>query len=317
MTKRTVFIDGEAGTTGLEISRRLAQHPDVQVLSIEDRDRKDSGVRQARMHSADLTILCLPDAAIADAVELAGPARIIDASSVHRVAPGWSYGLPELDPTLREALRNADRIANPGCYPQGLLLLIRPLIDVGWLSEDAAITLHALSGYSGGGRGLIEHYESAGPAITAPRPYALDQGHKHVPEMWRYSTLRRPPLFSPIVGPYYQGMLVQVPLHRDQLDLPAGSPSARAALETLYRDRYTGEALVSVRTPDANDPRENGFLDPQGCNDTDRMELMVFGDEHHLLAVARYDNLGKGAAGAAVQNMNLALGFEESTALRR
>ncbi|MEM1437009.1 MAG: N-acetyl-gamma-glutamyl-phosphate reductase [Pseudomonadota bacterium] len=314
-----VFIDGQAGTTGLEIAERLAGHPQIELIEIEAAARKDAASRARCMAAADITVLCLPDAAVPEALKLAGAGRVLDASSVNRTADGWAYGLPELDPALRQALGSAVLAANPGCYPQGFLLLLRPLLDAGWVQRELPLCLHALSGFSGGGRPLIDRYraETATGEPAAPRSYALDGGHKHLAEMQRFSGLNTAPVFNPIVGSYHQGMLVQVPLHRSQL-AGAGAAAAdpRGAIEALLTVRYAAEPLVGVRPLDAGDPRQNGFLDPEALNETDRIELMVFGDHQHLTLAARYDNLGKGAAGAAVQNLNLMLGLKETTALR-
>lgn len=321
MSKARIFIDGQAGTTGLEISERLRLHPDVELLEVAADDRKKPEQRASCMAAADLTILCLPDSAVPEAVELAAGARLLDASSCHRTAAGWHYGLPELSAQQRSALRDARRVANPGCYPQGFILFIKPLIAAGWLPPTFPLTVHALSGFSGGGKALIETYTEqhrASPVGTAvaPRPYALDQGHKHLAEMQRFSGTGPTPVFSPAVGDYRQGMLVQIPLHTATFAAPGPASATRAAIEALLAERYADEPLISVHRLAQADPRQNGFLDPQALNETDRLELMVFGDHQHLLLAARYDNLGKGAAGAAVQNLNLMLGFKETTALR-
>ena len=321
MVTATVFIDGQAGTTGLELAARLSVHPGIALLEIDEQHRKDPAARRDLMQQAEVTVLCLPDDAVAEAVQLAGEQRLLDASSRHRTDPLWVYGLPELGRAQRGQIAEATRVSNPGCYPQGFILLIRPLIEAGWLNPSVLLTLHALSGYSGGGRNLIDRYQAAhqeSPGrVIAPRPYALDQGHKHLPEMRAFSGLDQPPAFSPIVGDHHQGMLVQIPLHRQLLTAPTeAEDDLRAALEQLYVDRYQGERLISVRPLASTDPREQGFLDPEVLNALDTLELSVFGNADHLLLSARLDNLGKGAAGAAVQNLNLMLGFEETTALR-
>lgn len=310
-----VFIDGEAGTTGLQIAQRLRARDDLTVLRIDDAARKDPGARARLLEEADIAILCLPDDAAREAVAMAGPqCRILDASSAHRVAPGWAYGLPELHPQARSEIANATRVSNPGCYPQGFILLVRPLVEAGILPADLPLRLHAVSGYSGGGRSLVETYrefdEETAERLNV-RPYALGLKHKHVPEMHHYSGTTQPPLFSPSVGNYYQGMLIQLPLFTLELN---GAPSPED-IQALLAQRYQDEAFISVLPVGAPDALESGYLNATACNNTNRLELMVFGNGEQLLLVARYDNLGKGASGAAVQNLNLMMGVDESTGL--
>lgn len=309
-TKPSVFIDGEAGTTGLEIRERLARLPAVEVKSIDPDKRKDPKARQAIMADVDLVVLCLPDdaakesAALADALGEKGP-RIVDASTAHRVAEGWTYGFPEMDKGQTAAVKASKRVSNPGCYPTGGIALIRPLVAAGLMPADYPVTVNAVSGYSGGGKSMIESYDKG----IAPlfELYGLGLEHKHVPELQVYSGLTRRPIFVPSVGNYFKGMLVSVPVHLDTLP---GKPAARD-LEACLEAHYAGCNLVKVvKADDAS--TKGGRIDALALNDTDMLELRVFGSDKHRQAVlvARLDNLGKGAAGAAVQNLCLMLGVK-------
>ena len=312
-----VFIDGHVGTTGLRIRDWLAGRSDLEIATLPDADRKRPEARRALQAECDVTVLCLPDDAARDSAAWAAEdgGRLLDASTAHRVADDWAYGLPELTPDQRDAIASAQFVSNPGCYPSAWLLLVRPLADAGLIDPDAGLAIHALSGYSGGGRQLIEKWEAEdGGLVGLPfeAPYALDKLHKHVPEMTRYSGLERSPVFVPAVGPYRCGMRVQVPLPVPAL---ADGVTGKAVWEALDA-RYRGEPFVRVH-PIA-EPLEGGelALDPRACNDTNRIELHVVPNPAgHVLLIAVLDNLGKGAAGVAIQNLNLMLGLPETASL--
>jgi N-acetyl-gamma-glutamyl-phosphate reductase len=313
MSKPTIYIDGEHGTTGLEIRQRLASRGDLQLLSLPREQAKDAVAKRELVNAADLVILCLPDdAARATVALIDNPAtRVIDASTAHRTAPGWVYGFAELTAGQRAAIVGAKRVSNPGCYPTGFLALVRPLRDAGLLAADAALSVHAVSGYSGGGKKLIESYEQpqpgARPAVFGE--YGLTLTHKHVPEMREHAQLTHAPIFSPAVGYFLRGMLVNVPLRLDSF--------TGADLHAIYSAHFAGESFVAVRALNDTSALRDGFLEPEALNGSNRMEVFVFANEAsgQALLVARLDNLGKGASGAAVQNMNLMLGLPETAGL--
>ncbi|NDJ17239.1 N-acetyl-gamma-glutamyl-phosphate reductase [Myxacorys almedinensis] len=325
MAKPTVFIDGEAGTTGLQISSRLSQRDDLEIVSLDDARRKDATARAAQINAVDIAILCLPDDAAREAVSFVSNPRvkILDASTAHRTVEAWVYGFPELNPGQREKVANAQFVSVPGCYPTGFLSCVRPLVAAGLLPAEFPVTINAVSGYSGGGKPLIRQYkafhaeqdqQSSNGSSYPYGIYGTKFGHKHVKEMQRYSGLASPPLFVPSVGDFEQGMLVQIPLPLWTLAQP---PSGQEMYDAIAH-YYQGEPFVQVAPfQDSSVLRDGTFLDATAMNGTNVVQIFVFANDttQEALLVARLDNLGKGASGAAVQNLNLMLGVDETLGL--
>ena len=310
-----IFVDGQEGTTGLQIVQRLSRHPEVTLLSIDPDKRKDPEEKAKVINASDVTFLCLPDAAAKESAALLNNAhtRMIDASTAHRVDPGWAYGIPELSPAQRDRIAGAQRVANPGCHASGFVMAVAPLVAAGLLPPDALLSCHSITGYSGGGKKMIAEYEDAGrnPVLSGALPYGLTLRHKHIPEMAAHTGLTHPPIFLPILGDFAQGMLVHVPLHNRQLTRSISGQGLR----DLLAAHYEGEAFVEVLPLGAPDALYAGRLDPQALNGTNRLEILVFSNGEQHVLVSRLDNLGKGASGAAVQNMNVMLGLDERLGL--
>ncbi len=312
-----VYVDGHVGTTGLVIHDILQQREDIDLVTISDELRKHEQARRQAIEECNLAILCLPDEAAIQAAEwaTASGTKLIDASTAHRVANDWVYGLPEIGSDARTAIKNSDRVSNPGCYPTAVILLLRPLIAEMLLPVDTPIMIHALSGYSGGGRKLIERWEDPSSNLSLlpySAPYALERIHKHVPEMMKYSGLEVEPQFLPRVGPFYNGMRVEIPLHANTLGIKQVSA---AQIAELYTKWYLFENFVDVRLMENGTANEQE-LDPSACNATNKIRLIVYAHPSgHVLLVGILDNLAKGASGAAIQSMNLMLGFDEKLGL--
>lgn len=311
MSKPRIYIDGKEGTTGLQIYERLGGRDDIELLFIDEERRKDVEERRKLLNAADLAFLCLPDMAACEAVSLVTNenTRIIDCSTAHRTAEGWVYGFPELH-GQREQIKHAGRVANPGCYATGFLSLVRPLVEMGMMPSSAYVICHALSGYTGAGKKAIAQYTGLEREreLDSPRHYAVTLAHKHIPEMMAVSGLSRKPIFMPIICDFPQGMTVTVPLFAESLNREASIDALRA----LYADYYGGSPVVELRPKDAP---SCGFIGSNNLAGKDTLQIFVNGNGEQLMLTARLDNLGKGASGAAVQNMNLMLGFEETKGL--
>jgi N-acetyl-gamma-glutamyl-phosphate reductase len=307
---KKIFIDGSAGTTGLRIAERLKNRNDIEIIKLSEENRKDITFRKKALNEADIVFLCLPDDAAVQAVSLIENPNtvVIDASTAHRTNPDWTYGFPELSKSQAQQVKKAKRIANPGCHASGFIALVYPLIEKGIIDSSALLSCFSITGYSGGGKKMIAEYEaeSIDSLYTAPRQYGLGQTHKHLPEMKKITGLEKEPVFVPVVGNFYSGMEVTVPLFKDEINKDFTIEDIKKA----YAEKYTGPIVKYVE-----DFSENGFCSAVGLKDKDAMEISVCGNEERILLIARYDNLGKGASGAAVQCMNIALGYDETKGL--
>ncbi len=307
-----VFVDGREGTTGLQIIKRLKKRNDIQLLEIDADKRKDAAERKRLINQADMVFLCLPDDAARESVSMVENklTRIIDASTAHRTKDGWAYGLPELSPAHRQKIKNSKRVSVPGCYATGFNILLYPLIKEGIVPNDYPISCHAVSGYSGAGKKMIAQYETPevlDEAMKSPRFYAMGLTHKHLPEMQKVCGLAHPPIFTPIIGSYYKGMIVAIPLFTRLLPQKRNGEYVSNFLAAYYK----GQQFINVFPYGTEGNLKNGFLDATGCNGTNKLEINVTGNEEQMLLTARLDNLGKGASGAAVQCMNIMLGLDE------
>jgi N-acetyl-gamma-glutamyl-phosphate reductase len=315
MKKKTVFVDGQHGTTGLKIYERLNARKDIELVEIPEAKRKDPEAKKKIINEADIVFLCLPDDAARESVSLIknSSVGVIDGSTAHRITEGWVYGLPELKKEQRNLIKKSKRVTVPGCHATGFVLMLYPLIALGIVGADYPVTCHGVVGYSGGGKALIAHYsgKNVPDDIKNPRPYALALNHKHIPEMTKIVGLARPPIFAPTVVNVYNGEIISIPLVPAYLKKQLSA----ADIQSVLAEYYAGEIFVKVMPYPADDYLKNGFLTFTDCNGTNSLEIFVFGNKDRILLSARYDNLGKGASGAAVQNMNLMLGIDEETGL--
>jgi N-acetyl-gamma-glutamyl-phosphate reductase len=312
--KHLVYVDGQEGTTGLRIHEYLSKRKDVELLRIDSERRKDPAERSRLLNEADVAFLCLPDAAAREAVLMLNNPKtcLIDASTAHRIDPGWVYGLPELAADQRQKLKRSKRIANPGCHATAFVMLLRPLVDAGLVPATLPVSATSITGYSGGGKKMIEQYEAGGdPRLASPRPYALKLAHKHLPEMTVHTGLTSALVFVPIVASFYKGLAATVPLHFSELAPGTDGEKLQQALAA----HYEGEPFVRVMPLSDAATLDEGYFDVQACNDTNRVDIFVFATATQALLMARLDNLGKGASGAAVQCMNVHLGLDETIGL--
>lgn len=315
----TVFVDGHSGTTGLKLNERLLKHPYVEIIKIDENLRKDAKEKSKIINSADIVFLCLPDDAAKESVSLLEnpDTRVIDASTAHRVEKGWAYGLPELSPGHRSAIAKSTRVTNPGCHATAFALGIYPLLSLGIIPVDYPVTCHSVTGYSGGGKQLIEKYKdparssSRQDVLAGSRHYGLNLCHKHLPEMTLRTGLSEKPLFIPIIGDFEQGMAVAIPIH----NCIAGGKATAERVHNILSDYYKDEYFVKVMPLEQSTCMGEPYFNPMACNDTNRAEIFVYGNNEQLMVITRLDNLGKGASGAAVQNMNIMLGIDERIGL--
>lgn len=307
---KKIFIDGKAGTTGLRIYERLEERNDIEILTLSEEDRKNADCRKRMLNLADVAFLCLPDEASIEAVSMIENPNtvVIDTSTAHRTSPDWAYAFPELSADFNSAVCTSKRIAVPGCHASGFIALVYPLIESGYLSKSANLTCHSITGYSGGGKKMIAQYESCEKDIllTAPRQYGLTQNHKHLREMKAICSLENEPIFCPIVSDFYSGMVVTVPLFLSDLNDGVTAQD----IKELYRGKYSGNIVEYNDFAD-----EGGFFSAAGLSEKDKMEISVLGNDERILLVARYDNLGKGASGAAIEALNIVLGAEKTEGL--
>lgn len=315
--KPKIFVDGQEGTTGLQIHEYLAKRADLEILKIDPEKRRNIEERKRLLNEADIVFLCLPDSAAIESVSLIenDKTRIIDASTAHRTSEGWDYGFPELSPTHRAAIKNSKRVANPGCHATGFIAAVYPLIKEGILPKNYPLTCTSLTGYSGGGKKIIEKYENPDQTeenTKSPRHYALSLTHKHLPEMQKVTGISYPPVFAPVISNFYKGMTVSIPLHTRLLCKKYCAEDINNFLASYYKN----EKFIRVMPFNENSNLENGSLNTEGCNDTNNLDIFVYGHEDQIILVTRLDNLGKGASGAAIQNMNIMLGLNEDTGLK-
>lgn len=310
-----IFIDGKEGTTGLKIFERFAKRSDIELLTLSEEKRKDSAERKKMINASDYTFLCLPDAAAKESVELCtNPnTKIIDASTAHRTSPDWAYGFPELDKTFREKIQNSKRVAVPGCYASGAIAILYPLVKTQILPEDYPVVIHAVSGYSGAGKKAISRYEepNRNPELDSPRLYALNQNHKHLPEIKLISGLTYEPIFNPYVCDYFQGMTVSIGLHTRLLNKKINPQD----LTEIFKTHYGKNNFVHVQEPNGENILTEAFIGANNLAGTNEMQLFVCGNSERIVITSRFDNLGKGASGAAVQCLNIMMGIDESTGL--